>query len=106
MLMMRPSRHVLFSFSFSFLDLPTVKEDLMMSNGKELRPSLDWTSEMGWTAPISKLGSTAIGLKSKGVVVVVKKSITSPLLFSFLPNHFLLHKLVERWGRLVYANIQ
>ncbi|RZC67792.1 hypothetical protein C5167_011483 [Papaver somniferum] len=23
-------------------------------NGKELRPSLGWTSEMGWTAPISK----------------------------------------------------
>ncbi|RZC89599.1 hypothetical protein C5167_027144 [Papaver somniferum] len=40
------------------------------------------------------LGSTAIGLKSKGVVVVVEKSITSPLLLSFSPNHFLLHKLV------------
>ncbi|KAI3942165.1 hypothetical protein MKW98_003764 [Papaver atlanticum] len=53
-----------------------------------------------------KLGSTAIGLKSKGVVVVVEKSITSPLLLSFLPNHFLLHKLAERWGRPVYANIQ
>ncbi|RZC71896.1 hypothetical protein C5167_035058 [Papaver somniferum] len=27
-------------------------------NGKELRPSLGWTSEMGWTAPISKFQPT------------------------------------------------
>ncbi|XP_026395384.1 uncharacterized protein LOC113290075 [Papaver somniferum] len=38
----------------SFPRSPNSKGGSYDVNGKELRPSLGWTSEMGWTAPISK----------------------------------------------------
>ncbi|KAI3917570.1 hypothetical protein MKW98_021332 [Papaver atlanticum] len=70
---------------------------------KHAHPGIDWELV---TMLYIQLGSTVSGLKSKGVVVVVEKSITSLLLLSFFPNHFLLHKLVVRLERHVYANIQ